>query len=74
MLFTAAEIEKFSITSGLSPAAAGLLGGMGGGIAQAYATMVSIFIPFKNTTFQVSLIRGHCIPTDSKFNCLSLLT
>ncbi|EIM19968.1 mitochondrial carrier [Wallemia mellicola CBS 633.66] len=39
LLFTAAEIEKYSVTAGVSPAAAGLLGGMGGGIAQAYATM-----------------------------------
>lgn len=28
---------------GVSPAAAGLLGGMGGGIAQAYATMGVLF-------------------------------
>jgi hypothetical protein len=29
---------------GVSPAAAGLLGGMGGGIAQAYATMGPYFV------------------------------
>ena len=39
MLFTASEIETATIGMGLSPAAAGLVGGMGGGIAQAYATM-----------------------------------
>lgn len=39
LLFAAAEIENVAIGSGISPAAAGLLGGMGGGIAQAYATM-----------------------------------
>ncbi|KAI0080070.1 mitochondrial carrier [Panus rudis PR-1116 ss-1] len=39
LLFTASEIETASVGFGLSPAAAGLLGGMGGGIAQAYATM-----------------------------------
>ncbi|KAG8819236.1 hypothetical protein FRC19_010015 [Serendipita sp. 401] len=39
LLFTASEIETATIGMGLSPAAAGLVGGMGGGIAQAYATM-----------------------------------
>lgn len=39
LLFAAAEIESATSSMGLSPAAAGLLGGMGGGIAQAYATM-----------------------------------
>lgn len=39
MLFTASEIESGVVGMGVSPAAAGLLGGMGGGIAQAYATM-----------------------------------
>jgi len=39
LLFTASEIESASVNFGVNPAAAGLLGGMGGGIAQAYATM-----------------------------------
>ncbi|KAF8560238.1 mitochondrial carrier [Imleria badia] len=39
LLFTASEIESGVVNMGISPAAAGLLGGMGGGIAQAYATM-----------------------------------
>ncbi|TCD62770.1 Mitochondrial DNA replication protein yhm2 [Steccherinum ochraceum] len=39
LLFTASEIETAATGFGVSPAAAGLLGGMGGGIAQAYATM-----------------------------------
>ncbi|KAH8102425.1 mitochondrial carrier [Cristinia sonorae] len=39
LLFTASEIETATIGLGINPAAAGLLGGMGGGIAQAYATM-----------------------------------
>lgn len=39
LLFTASEIETKTVALGVSPAAAGLLGGMGGGIAQAYATM-----------------------------------
>jgi len=38
-LFTASEIETATTALGASPAAAGLLGGMGGGIVQAYATM-----------------------------------
>ena len=38
LLFTASEIESGIIGLGVNPAAAGLLGGMGGGIAQAYAT------------------------------------
>jgi hypothetical protein len=39
LLFTASEIETASTAMGINPAAAGLLSGMGGGIAQAYATM-----------------------------------
>lgn len=39
LLFAASEIEKVSIGNGINPAVAGLLGGMGGGICQAYATM-----------------------------------
>lgn len=45
LLFTAAEIETASVGLGLSPGAAGLLGGMGGGIAQAYATMGAAHFP-----------------------------
>lgn len=39
LLFTAAEIETATSGMGISPAIGGLLGGMGGGIVQAYATM-----------------------------------
>ncbi|KIJ21876.1 hypothetical protein PAXINDRAFT_165237 [Paxillus involutus ATCC 200175] len=39
LLFTASEIETAGVGMGVSPAVAGLVGGMGGGIAQAYATM-----------------------------------
>jgi len=39
LVFTASEVEEASLKWGISPAAAGLLGGMTGGIAQAYATM-----------------------------------
>ncbi|KAI0830717.1 mitochondrial carrier [Trametes gibbosa] len=39
LLFTASEIETATVGLGVNPAVAGLLGGMGGGIVQAYATM-----------------------------------
>ncbi|KAE8215136.1 hypothetical protein CF319_g3890 [Tilletia indica] len=39
LLFTASEIEKVAKAGGVGAGTAGLLGGMGGGIAQAYATM-----------------------------------
>ena len=39
LLFTASEIETATTAVGVNPAVAGLLGGMGGGIVQAYATM-----------------------------------
>ncbi|KAI0068323.1 mitochondrial carrier [Artomyces pyxidatus] len=39
LLFTASEIETATTSLGVNPAVSGLLGGMGGGIAQAYATM-----------------------------------
>ncbi|KAF7310797.1 hypothetical protein HMN09_00622700 [Mycena chlorophos] len=39
LIFAASEVETATLAMGVSPAAAGLLGGMTGGIAQAYATM-----------------------------------
>lgn len=40
LIFTSAEIEKAAVKGfNLSTAAAGMLGGIGGGVAQAYATM-----------------------------------
>ncbi|KAL5641545.1 hypothetical protein ACGC1H_001878 [Rhizoctonia solani] len=39
LLFTAAEVESRAMKFGWSSASAGLLGGMSGGIVQAYATM-----------------------------------
>jgi hypothetical protein len=39
LLFTASEIETASTAVGINAAAAGLLGGMAGGVVQAYATM-----------------------------------
>ncbi|KAH7104623.1 mitochondrial carrier [Auriculariales sp. MPI-PUGE-AT-0066] len=39
LLFAASEIEDRTVKMGLSPAVGGLIGGMGGGIAQAYLTV-----------------------------------
>jgi hypothetical protein len=39
LVFTASEVETATLGMGISPAVAGLLGGMTGGVAQAYATM-----------------------------------
>ncbi|KAF8641247.1 hypothetical protein AX17_000881 [Amanita inopinata Kibby_2008] len=39
LMFTASEVEGVSLAAGINPGFAGLLGGMTGGIAQAYATM-----------------------------------
>ncbi|GJJ13921.1 hypothetical protein Clacol_008178 [Clathrus columnatus] len=39
LLFAASEVESATVKMGVSPGLAGLLGGMTGGIAQAYATM-----------------------------------
>jgi len=39
LIFAASEVETGTLAMGISPAVAGLLGGMTGGVAQAYATM-----------------------------------
>jgi hypothetical protein len=39
LIFTASEVETATLGAGISPAFAGLFGGMAGGVAQAYATM-----------------------------------
>ncbi|KAL1748563.1 mitochondrial carrier domain-containing protein [Schizophyllum fasciatum] len=39
LIFTASEVETKTLDLGINPAAAGLIGGMSGGIMQAYATM-----------------------------------
>lgn len=58
LIFTSAEIEKYAVKSfGVSPATSGMLGGIGGGIAQAYATMgkpATLFTVFSSLTGQVS--------------------
>lgn len=38
-MFTSSGIEQWAGTAGLSPAVGGMIGGVGGGVAQAYATM-----------------------------------
>lgn len=45
LLFTAAEVEKAAGSFGVSQATGGLLGGITGGVAQAYATMGTCIIP-----------------------------
>ena len=39
LLFTASELEYYALRAQFSPFVAGIFGGMGGGIAQAYATV-----------------------------------
>lgn len=39
LVFAATEVETYALGNGINAGAAGLLGGMTGGIAQAYATM-----------------------------------
>lgn len=39
LIFAASEVETASLAAGINPGLSGLLGGMTGGIAQAYATM-----------------------------------
>jgi len=39
LIFAAAEVEDATLRAGINPGMAGLLGGMTGGVAQAYATM-----------------------------------
>lgn len=54
LIFASGEIQTVATDAGLSPATAGLLGGMGGGIAQAYATMGASITHFHS--FEVKLI------------------
>jgi hypothetical protein len=44
-MFTSSEIEKWAGKTGFSPAAGGMIGGVGGGVAQAYATMGKFLNP-----------------------------
>ena len=41
LLFTASELEYYALRAQFSPFVSGIIGGMGGGIAQAYATVPS---------------------------------
>jgi hypothetical protein len=49
LLFTAAEVEKVAASMGISQASGGLLGGISGGVAQAYATMGKILSRLHST-------------------------
>ena len=39
LLFTASELEYYALRANFNPFMAGIVGGMGGGVAQAYATV-----------------------------------
>lgn len=39
LLFTSSEVEQYAQTMGMGKAMAGIVGGMTGGVAQAYTTM-----------------------------------
>ena len=45
LLFTASEVETVAMANGISKASAGLLGGMVGGLAQAYLTVGTFVTP-----------------------------
>ncbi|KAI9470588.1 MAG: mitochondrial carrier domain-containing protein [Benjaminiella poitrasii] len=62
LLFTASELEYRSTVAGASPFVAGIIGGMGGGIAQAYSTMG--FCTFMKT---VEVTRQKSAGTESTF-------
>lgn len=66
LLFTAAELEYRSAAAGASPFLAGIIGGMGGGIAQAYSTMG--FCTFMKT---VEVTRQKSAGTESTFKIAS---
>lgn len=67
LIFAASEIEDRAMKGGLSPAVAGLLGGMGGGIAQAYATMgvLATFMIVQTILFSISDAYDFCRLTAS---------
>jgi hypothetical protein len=64
LMFASGEIEKKARERGLGGAAAGLLGGMGGGIAQAYATMGKCrdlsYRPYLSLGTDLDTLTGFC--------------
>ena len=58
MLFAASEVETAGERLGVSPAVSGLLGGMTGGVAQAYATM-GVFIEIVAACFSIFFYLAH---------------
>lgn len=66
LLFVAAEVEKATSSVGISQATGGLLGGISGGVAQAYATMGAWFscvFLFLALVMATRGIRGVLIPS-----------
>jgi hypothetical protein len=61
LVFTASEVETASLGAGITPGFAGLLGGMTGGIAQAYATM-----GFTTCMKTVEITRAKTVATGAK--------
>ncbi|KAF8634427.1 hypothetical protein AX15_000878 [Amanita polypyramis BW_CC] len=61
LMFTASEVETLSLSTGINPGFAGLLGGMTGGIAQAYATM-----GFTTCMKTVEITRQKTVATGAK--------
>jgi hypothetical protein len=62
LLFTASEVETVSLAAGINPGFAGLLGGMTGGITQAYATMGEYCAPPNDSpafVYSLSTCRNH---------------
>ncbi|KAI9604281.1 hypothetical protein H4Q26_003895 [Puccinia striiformis f. sp. tritici PST-130] len=68
LLFTAAELESFSVNNlKVSPGAAGFIGGCGGGVAQAYLSMgVCTTMKTAEITRSKQSIRSLTTPTNSK--------
>lgn len=72
LLFTAAELESISVRHfGLSPASAGLIGGCGGGIAQAYLSMGICTTMKVSKRYLISLPYFAFIPYHALSSCLS---
>jgi hypothetical protein len=72
LVFAASEVETASLSAGINPGLAGLLGGMTGGVAQAYATMgsLSFFICNHLQFFATNFVRFHDMYEDSRnYSC-----
>ena len=56
LLFTASELEYYALRAQFSPFVSGIIGGMGGGIAQAYAT-----VPLPSTSHHLQFVTWACV-------------